>query len=174
MAIEYLYLYQLLIAVKNSDMKIVDVGRHPDRYLFCGTMNRRRFIIKAGKAFPIVAGAVYVVGCDSNSDGNNISSNGDDGGDQIMTLSAVSTFVDGHSHSATIPLSDLDSAARKSYQSSSADSHTHTVTLSASQLGIIGGGSSVTVLSSNSGGHAHEFTFSLTPGDMTDDTGTGY
>ncbi len=137
-------------------------------------MNRRRFIIEAGKAFPIVAGAIYVVGCDSSSDGNNISNNGNDGGDQLMTLSAVSTHVAGHSHSATIPLSDLDSAAQKSYQSSNADSHTHTVTLSVSQLGIISAGSPVTVLSSNSGGHSHEFTFSLTPGDMTDDTGTGY
>jgi len=137
-------------------------------------MNRRRFIIEAGKAFPIIAGAVYVVGCDSNSDGNNISSNGNDGGDQIMTLSAVSTFVDGHSHSATIPLSDLDSAARKSYQSSNADSHTHTVSLSVSQLGVISSGSSVTVTSTNSGGHVHQFTFSLTPDDMTDDTETGY
>ncbi len=137
-------------------------------------MKRRRFIIEAGKAFPIVFGAVYVVGCDSNSDGNNNSNDGNGGGDQIMTLSAVSTHVAGHSHSTTIPLSDLNSAARKSYQSSNADSHTHTVSLSASQLGIISAGSPVTVLSSNSVGHAHEFTFSLTSGDMTDDSGSGY
>jgi len=159
------------IAITNKiDLKVVDVGRNPDQDRFCGTMDRRRFIIEAGKAFPIVAGAIYVVGCDANSDGNN----GNDGGDQTMTLSAVSTLVAGHSHSATIPISDLDSAARKSYQSSSADSHTHTVSLSVSQLGIISSGSSVTVTSSNSVGHAHQFTFSLTPGDMTVDTGTVY
>ena len=134
-------------------------------------MNRRRFIIEAGKAFPIVAGAVYVVGCDSNSDGKNNANNENNGGSQIMTLSAVSTVVAGHSHSATIPITDLNSATEKSYQSSNSDAHIHTVTLSASQLETVGSGTSVTVGSSDSGGHTHQFTFSYTNIDTTDDTG---
>ena len=134
-------------------------------------MNRRRFIIEAGKAFPIVAGAVYVVGCDSNSDGTNNANNENNGGSQIMTFSAVSTVVAGHSHSATIPVTDLNSATGKSYQSSNSDAHIHTVTLSSSQLETIGSGTSVTVGSSDSGGHTHQFTFSYTRIDTTVDAG---
>ncbi len=131
-------------------------------------MNRRRFIIEAGKAFPVVAGAIYVVGCDTNSDGENNSNTGNNGGNQIMTLSAVSTIVAGHSHSASIPIADLDSATAKNYQSSNSDQHVHTVTLSATQLGTISTGTSVTVGSSSSVGHTHQFTFSLTNNDLTD------
>ena len=131
-------------------------------------MDRRQFIIEAGKAFSVVAGAIYVVGCDTNSYGENNSNNGNNGGNQIVTLSAVSTVVAGHSHSAAIPLDDLDSATGKSYQSSSSDAHVHTVTLSATQLGTISAGTSVTVGSSSSVGHSHQFTFSLTNNDKID------
>jgi len=131
-------------------------------------MNRRRFIIEAGKAFPVVAGAIYLVGCDTNSDGENNSNTGNNGGNQSMTVSAVSTIVAGHSHSASVPIGDLDSATAKSYQSSNSDQHVHTVTLSATQLGTISTGTSVTVGSSSSVGHTHQFTFSLTNNDLTD------
>ena len=140
-------------------------------------MNRRRFIIEAGKAFPIVTGAVYIVGCDTNSDAENNPTNRNNGGGQTMTLTAVSTVVAGHSHSTTIPIDDLDSATEKSYQSSNSDAHVHSVTLSVSQLRAISTGSSVTVSSSNSAGHIHQFTFSFTTNDTTDnseDPGDGY
>ena len=137
-------------------------------------MNRRRFFIEAGKAFSVVAGAVYIVGCDSNSDSEINSKPRNTSGNQTMTLTAVSTVVAGHSHSTIIPLSDLDVATEISYQSSNSSAHTHDVTLSASQLRTISAGNSVTVVSSNSNGHIHQFTFSFGENDPTDDIDIGY
>ncbi len=125
-------------------------------------MNRRRFIIKAGKAFPIVAGAVYVIGCDSN-DLNNSDSGDDNGnnGGRPTTLRVVSTVDAGHSHSAELPLTDLDSTSSKTYQSSTSGGHNHSVTLSVAQLITISGGGRVIVTSTISGAHTHRFTFEL-------------
>lgn len=136
-------------------------------------MNRRRFIIEAGKAFPIVAGAFYIVGCDSNTDGATSSKTGNNSSTQFLTLNAVSTVVAGHSHSAAIPIGDLNSATGKSYESSSSNSHKHMVSLSAAQLGTISTGTAVTVVSSNFTGHAHQFTFSLSDNDETGNNDTG-
>ena len=121
-------------------------------------MNRRHFIIKAGTAFPVLAGAVYLVGCDSASsdDGNN----NNNGSPQI--LSVGSSFDSGHSHSAEIPLTDLDSTASKTYDTSNSSGHLHMVTLSASQLETIKTGGSVTAQSTNNSGHSHQFSFKLT------------
>ena len=125
-------------------------------------MNRRRFIIKAGKAFPIVAGAIYIVGCDSNdsNDADTGENNGNNGGPPT-TLSVVSSTDAGHSHSAAIPINDFSSSSAKSYQSSDSGGHIHSVTLSATQLATIGSGGIITVGSTNSGGHTHQFTFEL-------------
>jgi len=127
------------------------------------TMNRRNFIIKAGKAFPVIAGAVYIVGCDSNdsNDSGSGNNNGNNGG-QPTTLRVFSTTSAGHSHSADLPLADVDSVSSKSYQSSNSGGHIHSVTLSVAQLTTIGGGGIVTVTSTDSGGHTHGFTFELT------------
>ena len=116
-------------------------------------MDRRKFIIKAGQTFPIVAGAVYVIGCDSDpgADGN---------GNGSMTIVAVSTVDAGHSHRVEFPESDLSSDTDKSYQSSFDAGHTHAVVLTEAQLEAIANGGSVTVTSSDSGGHRHNFTFS--------------
>jgi len=128
-------------------------------------MDRRRFIIKAGQAFPVLAGAVYLVGCDSNSsssdddDGNN---NNDGGNNQPLFITATSTVADGHSHSAQIPVADLTSPSNKTYNASSSFGHNHLVTLSIAQLSSLGTGSTVTVTSTNDFAHTHNFTFRIT------------
>ncbi len=123
-------------------------------------MNRRHFIIRAGKSFPVIAGALYVVGCDSDS--NDDDSDGDPGNNNPpagMTIFVTSTRVDGHTHNTEVPFSDLDSTVSRSYNASSSGGHIHTVTLSSAQLNSIESGSSVTVTSSSSSGHTHQFTF---------------
>ncbi|HUF10160.1 MAG TPA: hypothetical protein VMO47_12610 [Rhodothermales bacterium] len=117
-------------------------------------MDRRTFIIKAGQAFPVVAGAVYVIGCDSDSGGDG---NGNGNG---TTIVAISTVDAGHSHRVEFPESDLASSSARTYNSSSSGGHTHSVVLSEAQLDTIENGGSVTVTSSDSGGHTHQFTFS--------------
>ena len=117
-------------------------------------MNRRHFIIRAGKSFPVIAGALYVVGCDSDSNdgGNNNPPAG-------MSISVTSSAASGHTHNADVPEADLNSTSSRSYSSSDSNGHQHTVTLSAAQLNSIENGASVTVTSSNISGHTHQFTF---------------
>ena len=123
-------------------------------------MDRRKFIIKAGQAFPVVAGALYVVGCDSYSDDGSGNGNGNgNGGNGTMTIVANSTVNSGHSHRIEFPEGDLTSSSAKSYRSTSSGGHTHSVVLSQAQLTTIEGGGSVTVTSSNDSGHTHQFTF---------------
>jgi len=53
-------------------------------------MNRRTFVIEAGKAFPIVAGAVYVIGCGSDNPGGS-----------VTVTSTQSTVTGNHTHDFT-------------------------------------------------------------------------
>ena len=113
-------------------------------------MNRRAFVIHAGKAFPIVAGALYVIGCGSSNPASPSA---------VAEVSSVSTVVNAHSHTVTVPASDQ---LHTSYTSSSSLSHVHMVTLTASQLASLAAGGSVTVTSTAStatGNHTHDFTF---------------
>ncbi len=135
-------------------------------------MNRRHFIIEAGKAFPIVAGAVYLVGCDSANDNGDNTNNDKNTGNQSLTLTVQSTTNAGHSHSAQIPLSDLNLTTNKTYNTSNSSGHFHIVTLSASELTTLKNGGSVTKSSTNNSGHAHQFTFQVGSG-IEDNTGGG-
>ena len=113
-------------------------------------VDRRTFVIEAGKAFPVVLGALYVVGC-GNSGPTNPST--------IADVSSTSTVVNAHTHSANVPASDQLHPADATYTSSSSLSHVHMVTLSANQLSTIASGGSVTVTSTSStvtGNHAHD------------------
>jgi hypothetical protein len=115
-------------------------------------MKRRVFVIEAGKAFPIVAGAVYLIGCGSSTTSPS----------NVADVSSTSTSVNSHTHSANVPASDQMHPASTSYTSSTDAAHNHLVTLTASQLSTIASGGSVTVTSTSStvtGNHTHDFTF---------------
>ena len=115
-------------------------------------MNRRVFVIEAGKAFPIIAGALYVIGCGTSMSGPSA----------VADVSSTSTNVNGHTHTANVPASDQLHPADATYTSSTDSAHNHMVTLTASQLSTIASGGSVTVTSTSStvtGNHAHDFTF---------------
>ena len=115
-------------------------------------MQRRVFLIQAGKAVPAVAGAIYLIGCgDSTVAPSNVAS-----------ISSVSTTVNAHTHEVGIPASDQMKNAATTYTSSSTSAHDHMVTLSANQLTTLAQGGTVTVTSTNStvtGNHTHDFTF---------------
>jgi len=115
-------------------------------------MHRRTFVIEAGKAFAVVVGALYAIGC---GDSNTAPS-------AFAEVSSTSTTVNGHNHTASIPASDQQKPADMTYTSSSTLSHTHMVTLNAGQLSSLGAGGSVTVtstVSTTTGNHSHDFTF---------------
>ena len=116
-------------------------------------IDRRTFVIEAGKAFPIVLGALYVIGCGDSGPTNPST---------VADVSSTSTVVNAHSHSANVPASDQLHPADTTYTSSSSLSHVHMVTLTANQLSTIASGGSVTVTSTVStvtGTHTHDFTF---------------
>jgi hypothetical protein len=115
-------------------------------------MQRRVFILQAGKAVPAIAGAIYLVGCgDSPTDPS-----------AVASISSVSTTVNAHTHTVGIPASDQMKNAATTYTSSSTSAHDHMVTLSANQLTTLAQQGTVTVTSTSStvtGNHTHDFTF---------------
>ena len=114
-------------------------------------MDRRVFVIEAGKAFPIVAGALYLIGC-----------SGSTAPSTVADVKSTSTTVNSHSHTANVPASDELHPSDMTYTSSTDSGHDHMVTLTANQLSTIASGGSVTVTSSVSittGTHTHDFTF---------------
>ena len=116
-------------------------------------MNRRTFVIEAGKAFPIVAGALYIVACGDSSPSTPST---------VADVLSSSTVVNAHSHTANVPASDQLHPVGTTYTSSSSLAHVHMVTLTASQLTTLASGGSVMLTSTVSavtGDHTHEFTF---------------
>ena len=117
-------------------------------------VDRRLFVIAAGKAFPVIAGALYVISCGDDSSPTTPSG--------VADILSMSTVVNAHTHTVNLPASDQLRPADTTYTSSSSSSHVHTVTLTASQLSTLASGGSVTVTSSVStttGNHQHDFTF---------------
>jgi hypothetical protein len=115
-------------------------------------MQRRVFLIEAGKAFPVVIGAIYLIGCHSSSTSPSA----------VADVTSTSTNVNNHIHTVNVPASDQMHPADTAYTSSNSSSHTHMVTLTAAQLSSIAAGGSVTVtstVSSVTGNHTHDFTF---------------
>ena len=117
-----------------------------------GSLPRRQFLKEAAGGFVVLT--VLVSGCSSDDDG------GGGGGDCDDGIQRGSTSNDGHSHTMCIPRADLNAppAAGATYDTSIADSHAHLVTLTRADLTTIAGGGQVTVTSSDSGGHTHNFT----------------
>src|SRR5262245_11093753 len=113
---------------------------------------RRVFLIEAGKAFPAIAGALYLIGCGGSSTGPSA----------VADISSVSSVSNAHTHTIGVPSSDQMHPATKTYTSSSTSAHDHMVTLTVTQLSELAAGGSVTVTSTNStvtGNHTHDFTF---------------
>jgi hypothetical protein len=115
-------------------------------------MQRRVFLLQAGKAVPAVAGALYLIGCGDSTVAPSA----------VASISSVSTTVNGHTHTVGIPSSDQLHPANTTYTSSTDSAHNHMVTLSANQLTTLGQQGTVTVTSTSSattGNHTHDFTF---------------
>ena len=115
-------------------------------------MERRVFVIQAGKAFPVVAGALYLIGCGSSTTTPS----------DVAEISSTSTVINSHSHVVGVPASDQLHPANTTYTSSTSLSHDHLVTLTRGQLSTIASGGSVSLsstFSSVTGNHQHDFTF---------------
>jgi len=78
-------------------------------------MERRTFVIKAGKAFPVVMGALYRIGCSSSPTSPST----------VADVTSTSTTVNGHTHSVNVPASDQLRPTDTTYTSSTSLSHAH-------------------------------------------------
>ena len=76
-----------------------------------------------------------------------------------MTASSVgSTTVNGHTHSVSMPFSDLGASATVSYRSNVITGHSHVIALSALQLGDLYSGKQVKATSTPAAdGHTHDW-----------------
>jgi hypothetical protein len=68
------------------------------------------------------------------------------------------TIGSNHGHSLVVPPADVAAAVGKTYSIKGGSGHDHLVTLSASHFATLAAGRSVTVGSSNVGGHTHSVT----------------
>jgi hypothetical protein len=84
------------------------------------TVNRRTFVIDAGKAFPAGVGAPCIVGCGDS---------GPTSPSTVADVSSTSTVVNAHSVRPAAPVD--------TYTSSSSLSHVHMVTLTANKRSTI-------------------------------------
>ena len=76
-------------------------------------MERRTFVIEGGKAFPVVIGALCLIGCGSS--GSSPST--------VADVTSTSTTVNGHTHSVNVPASDQLHSTATTYTSTTSLSH---------------------------------------------------
>ena len=114
-------------------------------------IDRRSFLIQAGRAFPVMAGAVYLLGCESPTSDDLII-------DRFGFI-GVSTTVAGHAHGASFRRHEIDTVNGRTWESTWWEDHTHMLTLSGADFAAILAGNFVTVTSARAKGHAHDFTF---------------
>ena len=72
-------------------------------------MDRRQFFITAGKAFPVAAGAIYLVSCSGTSPTGPLPITPTP--TPVPSITATSTSSLGHTHDESVPQSDLSSLA---------------------------------------------------------------
>jgi hypothetical protein len=114
-------------------------------------LNRREFLSRGTVALLLVPMAA----CGASS------AMASPGASGCAGFSATSSVALGHTHTVCVLETDLTNppSAGVTYTTSGPDP-THTVTLTAAQLSAINGGQSVTVTTSTSAGHTHEFVLS--------------
>lgn len=118
-------------------------------------MQRRIFLRQGVTLLVVIAGVPMLASC-SESDGEAANSSTSD-------LIVTSTVVGGHSHDFTLPGTVIENPPSSGYSNSSTTNsgHAHTVTLTQQQIQSIAGGTAVTVTSSSTSGHTHQFRFAL-------------
>jgi len=96
-----------------------------------------------------VAGALYLIGC-----GGSVT-----GGANVSAVVATSSETNGHSHQCTVPRSDIRNPVNATYRTTAAAGHDHMVVLSIADLTNLSLGGVVTVSSTTTANHRHDFRF---------------
>ncbi len=113
-------------------------------------MQRSEFLKLMGAgALTVLAGSVLTA-CKSTTSPTNPTSK-----------TFTSTTSVGHTHTITIQRAEIDAPPSAGIsRQTSANGHTHTFTMNAAELATVAGGAAVTVTTSDTNGHNHQFTIS--------------
>ncbi len=117
---------------------------------------RRRFLTATSTAALSASVLATAAGC-SDTD---TTSAGAGGGTAGGCGSEGSAIAGNHGHVLTIPQTDVDSAADKTYGIMGSSGHDHDVALTAADFMALSGGGEVTIESTDGAGHTHMVTVS--------------
>ena len=132
---------------------------------------RRRFL----KTTSSVVVSVLVLGCDDDEGDDDMGGDGadtfamaapadgpaEDDGEMGCDAGANATTISAnHGHSVMIPVADIEGGAGGDYDITGSSSHAHSITLSADDMASLADGMTVTVTSTDGGGHTHMVTLS--------------
>jgi hypothetical protein len=130
------------------------------------TFDRKQFLTLT---FTLLGGGLAVAACSSSgtsggtggTTGTTTGSGGTTGGAACADPLPETQVADstGHTHTVTIPASDLNATADQMVDTSVAFGHTHSVTLTAANLSAIKAGGQVMVTSTSAGTPAHSHTY---------------
>lgn len=134
-------------------------------------MSRKQFV---RLTFTLLGGAAAVVACSSGSTygtSGNVGTTGSGGSTSSGTCAdplPETQLPDstGHTHTVTIPASDLNATTDQTIDTSDVFGHMHAVTLAVADLATLKGGGQVTVTSTSAGtpAHTHMYSVSCQPG----------
>ena len=114
-------------------------------------MRRRTFVIEAGRAFPVIAGALYLIRCGSATSPS-----------AVADVQSTSSVANGHTHTVNVSASDQLHAKDTTYTSSSTSGHTHMVTFTATDFANLRAGMNAIEVSTpptgSQTGHTHTVT----------------
>lgn len=126
-------------------------------------MLSRRELLKVGAS---AAAGALLGACGSSDGGTTTSTNGTTPPPMACDgAGATSTTVRGHTHDVCIPASALAMPAPEgaTFETSVANGHAHAVVMTEAQLMAIAGGELVSMLSTVTQGHAHDFSLERAP-----------
>jgi hypothetical protein len=143
------------------------------------SMTRKEFVTLT---FTLIGGAATAAACSSSSNGSDGGTGGAHGtggtsggacADPLPETQLPDATM--HTHSLTIPASDLNATTDQIINTGVTNAHMHMVTLTVANLGTLKGGSSVQAVSSQAGtpAHMHTFMVSCTAGAGTGGTSGG-
>lgn len=113
-------------------------------------LTRREFIQLSSQALTLTfIGGIW--SCTSLTESNDEDSDS-------TTLTVISSYDAGHSHSISILRSLIDTPPSSDRSLTSTGSHTHVISLSVSDFQTLNTGGTVTKTSSTTNGHSHTFT----------------
>ncbi len=118
-------------------------------------MNRKTFIQKSFGAMLIAIPAYSLLGCSSSDDGGGNEIPDPDTNANCLANGTAVSIGSNHGHSLTVSKADVQSGAAKLYSIQGTSGHDHSVSLTTANFISLKNNSTISVTSTNAGGHTH-------------------